>query len=118
MDGSTPSSSVSGVLSLLSGSAPSSPFSGLLSLLTECTRIDQNQNPIILNKTAGFGPFPSIIFPEYALKKNVEMYCKLITIPATKRLNPKLLLMKIGRTDRDKPIIKYPIKVKLTYEIS
>lgn len=68
----------------------------------------------MLNKTAGFGPFPSMTFPEYALKKKVEMYCKLITIPATKRLYPKLLLMKIGRTESERPIIKYPTKVKDT----
>ena len=69
-------------------------------------KIPVKENPSMLNKTAGFGPFPSIIFPEYALRKNVEMYCRLITIPAIKRLNPKLLLMKIGSTESDKPIMK------------
>jgi hypothetical protein len=71
----------------------------------------------ILNSTAGFGPFTSMIFPEYALRKKVETYCRLMTSPATIRLNPKLLLMKIGRTDKDKPMMKYPTNVKHTYDI-
>lgn len=68
----------------------------------------------MLNKTAGLGPFPSMTFPEYALRKKVEIYCKLITIPAIKRLYPKFLLMKIGRTESERPIMKYPMKVKET----
>lgn len=68
----------------------------------------------MLNKTAGLGPLPSMIFPEYALRKKVETYCKLMTNPAMTKLNPKLLLIKIGRTDRDNPMMKYPTKVKHT----